>query len=44
VIEMIESACILVGAGILALVLVADVLATRPAHAPVTVRMRKVKW
>jgi hypothetical protein len=42
-IEMIEAASILVGAGILALLLVADVLARRPAHAPVTVRMRNKK-
>jgi len=40
---MIESAYILAGAGILALVLAAGVLARRPAHAPVTVRLRNKK-
>jgi hypothetical protein len=42
---MIESAYILAGAGILALVLVTGLLARQPAHAPVAVRIRnKKRW
>ena len=37
---MIESVIILAGAGVLALVLVVGLLARRPAHVPVTVRIR----
>jgi hypothetical protein len=39
VVEIIESAYIVAGAGILALVLVISLLARQSAYAPVTVRM-----
>jgi len=41
--KMIAFGTILAGAGVLALVLVAGLLVRRPAHAPVTVRVRNKK-
>jgi hypothetical protein len=42
-VEMIEAGTILAGAGVLALVLVAGLLARRPAPVLVTVRIRNKK-